>query len=424
MSRPSPAPVPHVDESYRLAQLLRPDQAQASQLVHDAFRQAGQGRSSRFAVLHAVILSAGLRISETIPQDSSDFPPEPVYPAPRPESIPGPESEFRPAFSDQEPPAMVTLLAGKSVAHRLLPVVFSGLPAVDRVLGFLDASGISNAADLGAVLGLSAPEALQLLVKGRSRLAAGLLDACTEAERGPVALALQYEAPRELLRQVTDVLLEPAPSTLHDRLRPASGQAGSAGTRVNRGTVAPRTRLKNSIRIVAFLLAATLVGYGIRSFKPTTPQTAVAAPASDLVTLAIEAAGDVRPAFRATSAEQAEVFILDRVGQRILVPAVESRRLEGVGVHVFAGDTETPALVYGGPDSVPIFVFSYAYLDRVAPHFTMDPSILEQVTDEGRFAVVDQGRKRALVFRNRDDLYVAVTSGDPMVLQGAISFPE
>lgn len=424
MSRPSPAPVPHVDESYRLAQLLRSDAAQSSQLVLDAYRQAGPGRSSRFAVLHAIIMSSGLSIADTIPPESSEDVFEPAIPALPSGSTPAPEPEFHTASSDQEPPAMVSLLAGKAVAHRLLPVVFSGLPAVDRVLGFLDASGISNAADLGAVLGLSAPEALQLLLQARARLESGLLGACTELERRPVTLALQHEAPRELLRQVADVLLEPAPSALHDRLRPTSGQAGKSNARANHGSAGTRSRLKNLIRIVAFLLAATLVGYGIRSFKPTTPQPEVAAPANDLVTLAIEAAGEVRPAFRATSAEQAEVFILDRVGQRVLVPSVESRRLEGVGVYVFAGDTETPALIYAGAESVPIFVFSYAYLDRVAPHFTMDPSILKQITDEGRFAVVDQGRKRALVFRNRDDLYVAVTSGDPVALQGAISFPE
>ncbi len=411
MPNPSPASS-HVDEAFALAQLLSADRRDALRLLERAIDEAGPGRGARFPLLRAVIQGAGLfptGTEEPAPPDLPGEPPAQEDPADR-----GPTAE--PALPTGNTPAsLAEVLAGRDVLRRLVPPAVARLGPTDRALAWLDASGLSNAADLGAVLGLSAPESLAWLVGSRTRLAAALFDGATASERPLVRAALRVSEPGDLVRQALGPLLEPAPASLRDRATPPPAPAGDRPR--------PRRRLAGLVRVAAFVVVAAAVGLSIRSFRPD-PAAHPDVVTSDLVELAVDAAEDLRPAFRSAGAEQAEVFILDRIGWRLVVPSIRGGRLEGVGVHLFDSATETPALVYDGSERVVVFVFTYAFLDRVSPTLAIDRAILDQVAEEGRFAVVDAGRRRALVFRNRDDVYVAVTKGDPVALRDAVSFPD
>lgn len=409
MPNPSPASA-HVDEAFALAQLLSADRRDAVRLLERAIEDAGPGRGARFPLLRAVIHGTGLFST------GSEAPGPPHLPdaAPDDPADPGPADE--PALpTGAMPTSLAEVLAGRDVLRRLVPPAVARLGPADRALAWLDASGLSNAADLGAVLGLSAPESLAWLVGSRTRLAAALVDGASESDRPLVRTALLVSEPGDLVRQALGPLFEPAPTSLRDRATPPPTPVGDR----------PRTRrrLAGFVRVAAFVVVAAAVGLSIRSFRPD-PAAHPDVVTSDLVDLAVNAAEDLRPAFRSAGAEQAEVFILDRIGWRLVVPSIRGGRLEGVGVHLFDSATETPALVYDGSERVVVFVFTYAFLDRVSPTLAIDRAILDQVAEQGRFAVVDAGKRRALVFRNRDDVYVAVTKGDPVALRDAVSFPD
>ncbi len=74
--------------------------------------------------------------------------------------------------------------------------------------------------------------------------------------------------------------------------------------------------------------------------------------------------------------------------------------------------------------AITLYVFSYALLDQHKEHIQLEPEILRQIQDDEQFDLHDLGRRNALVWRNRDDIYVAVTPGAPEALRKRIVLPS
>ena len=175
--------------------------------------------------------------------------------------------------------------------------------------------------------------------------------------------------------------------------------------------------------VMLLILAVGALGYFASRSLEREPET-------NLITLALQQADAVRPTIRTDSPEQAEDFVQQELGWRLTLPTIDQAALTGVGLREVAPGVTVPVFLYDDTlddtdaTTLSLYVFSYALLDRHKEHIQLEPEILRQIQDHQQFDLHDLGRRNALVWRNRDDIYVAVTPGDPEALRKRIVFPS
>jgi hypothetical protein len=114
------------------------------------------------------------------------------------------------------------------------------------------------------------------------------------------------------------------------------------------------------------------------------------------------------------------------MGSRITIPSINEATLQGVSIREVADDADVPVLLFqdiASGKSITIYVYSYAFLDRHERRLVLERDILRQIEAEGNFDLHDLGETKALIWRYRDDIFVAITSGDAEELRGRISPP-
>ena len=171
---------------------------------------------------------------------------------------------------------------------------------------------------------------------------------------------------------------------------------------------------------VTVIFAAGLIGYLFSRVEPEDPE-------KNLLSLSIQQLDDLEPVFRPGNNEQAERFALDRLGVRVLLPEIAQATLTGVAIVQFAPNAEAPVFLYedqvsGRPFA--LYAYSYAFLDRNENLVELGADILRQIQEEHHFDLHDLGTDQVLVWRNRDDIYVAVVKGNAEELRDRISYPS
>ena len=167
---------------------------------------------------------------------------------------------------------------------------------------------------------------------------------------------------------------------------------------------------------------------GIGAIGYVTSRSLESEPETNLITLAVRQADAVRPSIETASAEQAENFVRDELNWLLTLPTIDDAVLTGVGSREVVPGVTVPVFLFDdtltdGP-AITLYVFSYALLERHKEHIQLEPEILRQIQDNEQFDLHDLGRRNVLVWRNRDDIYVAVTPGDPEALRKRIVFPS
>ncbi len=136
----------------------------------------------------------------------------------------------------------------------------------------------------------------------------------------------------------------------------------------------------------------------------------------------------MRPSLKTESPEEAEAYVQDQLQWRLTLPSIDQAVLSGVGLREVAPAITVPVFLYQDTAQddrrIALYVFSYALLDRHGDRIQLEPEIQRQITDDGRFDLHDLGKRNVLVWRNRDDIYVAVTPGNPEALRKRIVFPS
>ena len=169
---------------------------------------------------------------------------------------------------------------------------------------------------------------------------------------------------------------------------------------------------------------------GVGAIGYVTSQSLEREPETNLITLAVRQADAVRPSIQTGSPEQAEDFVRDELNWLLTLPTIDDAVLTGVGSREVAPGITVPVFLFDdtldetdGP-AITLYVFSYALLDQHKEHIQLEPEILRQIQGDEQFDLHDLGARNALVWRNRDDIYVAVTPGDPEALRKRIVFPS
>lgn len=350
------------------------------------------------------------------------------------------DAEAPPADAEASPPAPPANRSFDDLRRRLteqlldeaLPAAFATLASQHRLLLMLCEVEDFTCADAGAVLGLPPETACAELERARTALYDALHANVTEVERHLLDTSLPEEWRRRALGHLAESSFAPLPPTLRPTLQAAAEAAGSPATDDDdlpppapADEAAPPTHpwwqhLKGVAATLLLILVAGLLGYGFSALLRQEPET-------NLLTLSARQAEDAELTFRTASAEQAERYVRDRMGRRLVLPGIDQATLLGTGIQEVAPGVEAPVFFYedaatGQP--VTLYAYSYAFLDRYQEQVQLDRDLLRQIEDDGNFDIYDFEEAKVLVWRYRDEIYVAVTPGDPDSLRERIFFPS
>ena len=191
---------------------------------------------------------------------------------------------------------------------------------------------------------------------------------------------------------------EPASIDAESRIAPPAAPPGPSPKRP------PLQRAAIAILLIA---AAGMIGYVLSTTdeRPDEPNA---------LTRSVEAAGNLRLLLRTDVPAEAHQFVREEFGWRIGVPLFDAVSLTGVAIAQPAAAVEVPVFLYADDEdqNVAVFAYSYALLDQVPDRLRLTDSDYEDLAD-GTPAVRETNLGDVLLWRDRDDIYVAVTDLPP-----------
>ncbi len=398
----------HIEGLFALAQTVSSGAEEAIELVTETFRRASREGVSVSAA--DAVERARIELYRILLEVRGDRVQPPV----------DEESGARRTEED------MTDLKGR-LAQRIvdadITAAFTSLAAEQRVLLMLCDIQRMNCIEAGRVLDLDADAACARLDDARAEIDRILFADATVVERRLLDAGLEGDWRREALRRMANRELSVVPPTLQPKLlaaasgTPARRAAERSEVQENR-SARMKKALRRAAAIVAVILAAGVVGYGFSwmTDRPSDP---------NLIALSAAQAGSVEVGFQTTSAGQAQRYVRERLNRTITVPTIRGAALQGIAIRDLADGAEVPVIVYGngdGPSPIVLYVYSYAFLDAHEDRLRLSRDVLDQIESEGNYDLHDLGESKALIWRRRADIYVAITEGDADELRDRISY--
>ncbi len=147
---------------------------------------------------------------------------------------------------------------------------------------------------------------------------------------------------------------------------------------------------------------------------------------TDLIASVTEQSGALTVVMDTDDPRRAERYVHAELKRRVELPDIEGATLTGVAFSVFGDGVEVPVFIYNdaeGEGAIRLFAFSYAALDRLSDEATLADDVLARIEDDSAFDIHDRGENKAVVWRSRDDVFIAVTTGDANRLRERIAPP-
>jgi len=244
-----------------------------------------------------------------------------------------------------------------------------------------------------------------------------------DADQGAVfGNLITREAVERALRQFWSSVFVPVPPTLRSVVESRLGHTRPKNLHKGRPATArqkrPRKNRMNRVLLYTWvILAAGVIGYLLTRLGTPTP------PSNDIIELSLSAANDVDITFRTGNAEQAELFIADRLGWRLSTPEITRASLLGISLIKILDSIELPVLVFSDNEDgteIPVFAFSYSFLENHRDRFGLARSTLRQIQESAGFDVHELDESTAVVWRDRDDIFVAFVEGSGTEFQARI----
>lgn len=392
-SPPASDALKHLPRLYAFAQLVSPDPAAATRLVRATFQRAlddampfPEGDAGRL-YLYRLLLDVRREERGEVPTTPARVVPEHEAP------------DDLAASRDRHARRLVEL-------H--LPPALVSLGTTDRLLLLLcDVEGLA-CDEAARVLDLPASEACERYEAAQATLRARILGAVSEHERGMLDEVLVPDRLRAGIASALQDELAPLPPTLRPQIAPpASAEPASA---------LPPTRTDGWVRIgylVLLVFALAIAAYLL--LRRTTMEGE-----ANLIVLAARHAESVEVAVQTDDVRVAESFVVDHVGWQLSLPDISGYSLAGVGLDEVVPGVSLPVFQYVGSDSLALTLYAanYSLLDQAAPHLVLEADVLQQLEDDAHFDLHDIDGTQVLVWRHRDDLFLAVSRRpDPSLAQ-------
>ncbi len=378
----------HLNRVYAFAQLVTPDPAAAVRLVRATYARAFEADATlpdgETARLYLYRLLLDVRREERGEQPAATFDAARLHDAP--DNLAAPRERHAQRLVDLHlPPALVSL----DTADRLLLLLcdVEGLPCEEAA----------------RVLDLPAEDACARFEQARATLRARMLASVSVHER---AMMDAWLGPEELRQGIILALqdeLAPVPPTLRPQIVPPMPLFSEPSPLLTEPATGQRW-----IRLGYLMLLATIIGVSAFLFlrRPVSPGE------TNLIVLAARNAPEARFVLNTADARAAEAFVEDHVGWRLSLPEIQGYSLDGVGIAEIAEEVTIPVFRYRAPgaDTITLYAVSYALLDQVPGRVMIEDDVLRQLEDDAHFDLHDIEGTQVLVWRNRDDLYLAVSA--------------
>lgn len=317
----------------------------------------------------------------------------------------------------------------RDAVRRTFPTVLATLPGGLRVLLLLcEVEGLS-CAEAAPIVGLDAEEACARLEQARTAARTSLRSEVSNRERHLLDTSLSGDWLSDALHHVLESEFAATPPTLQPAI--AEAARGHLPTANDRDPTPPpeatnatartegSSRLARGLFALLLILTVGLIGYLATSLLERPPET-------NLVVLSAEQADAVRPVVTTDRPAEAEQFVQEQLRWRLTLPSIDQATLKGVGLIELTENMQVPVFLYRDDltgDPLTLYAYTYALLNRFEDRLQLAPDILRQIQDDRHFDLHDLGDQRVLVWRHRDDIFVAVTLGEAEALQERIVFP-
>jgi DNA-directed RNA polymerase specialized sigma24 family protein len=166
---------------------------------------------------------------------------------------------------------------------------------------------------------------------------------------------------------------------------------------------------------IAFLilLALSFAAYSVSTYL--TPSASTPSPAN-LIQLSAERAGALQPTLETSNAAEAELFVTEQLGRNIAVPRIDSSILQGVSIVEMSNAIQVPAFVFTDQASnqrITTYAYTYAVIDQLDDQVQLAQDVRENLQSEQQITLHRTETGNVLVWRVRDDIYLAVTQANP-----------
>lgn len=409
----------HMDALFALAQVLTLDAEKASRLVETTYLHAhGQKGHERLALEDRRYL---LQLLLQIYRHQQD--------APKQLFAVESENESNVSRSPSQDSFKQRLL--DHFLRQAVPVAFATMDHTDRiVLTLCDVERLS-CADAALIVGGDSDAVCNQLETARETLRNIVAKNAPPAE----ALLLEQTDTREwiptTLRRTVKSEFTALPPTLEPRIKSSifkdqSNSDGLVGANYDRqrtnhqSSTGSKSRMLQGLMAVILILGAGMVGYFGSALLAREPE-------SNLVNLSVIKAPRVETMFSTTDLPEAEAFVRTQMNWRLSLPEITESNLSGVGISEIARGVRVPVFLYEdnldqAEDLITVYAFTYALLDRFADRIELENDVLMAIAGENHFDLHDLSEKhKVLIWRDKDDIFMAVTSGDARALRQRIT---
>lgn len=421
-------PPEHLESLYLLAQVLTTNAAEAARLVEATYRRAAREMPSASAEAPSAGHLEYARIMRKLAHSSAHVSASDA-------SISASSAEAPDEYMARD----FRRRAALRLTRQKLPAVFATLPAEARLLLLLCKVEQYSCADAGRVLDLTAEKACARLDRAMQALRERLYENAAPAERALLAQVLTDDALRTVLRQMVASEFAAPPSSLREVATalgpPSAPEARQATQRATETTPQQRQdadtrgtiRFSPGKRLQRAFLALLIIGF-VGTIGYLAEQWFVSGPETNVVALSVRETGRTQAALQTNSTAAAELFVREQLGQRLNIPSIEGASLQSISIVEIASDVRVPVLRYkdtaeGNEEAfITTYVYTYALLGEHEDRLQIDRDILRQIGERNQAETRTIGDQAVLIWRDRDEIFVATTSGDPDALRGRLSF--
>jgi DNA-directed RNA polymerase specialized sigma24 family protein len=409
----------HLEQVYEMARVLAPTERRAAKLVEATYRRAAQSappsgpNAVRAWLLRLLLQTYATRRSDAATTSS-------VSTMRRPADL---LQDFR-------------RQTAQDVLQRAVPVAFVLQPPREQLVLTLCDIVALDAREVAVVLDTDPKTLNDEVTSARRALWAAVRRELTKGERALVNEELPDGALQKALRCVVAPHLGPIPPTLRpsvsalmdqpsaasepspdddgisvDFSRPRSiPQANSNPSRGRSSWLAPRLQ---RITVALFIILITgVIGYLLSSYlTPSSTSTP-----TDLLQLSVQRTEAVQPTMQTSDLTEVEQFVAEQLGRSIAVPRIDSAMLRGVSIVEMETGIRIPAFVFSDTTSdhrITTYAYTYAVIDQFGDRVQLTQDIRQELQNEQQVNLHSTNESGVLVWRVRDDIYVAVTKADP-----------
>ncbi len=299
------------------------------------------------------------------------------------------------------------------VVGERLPVVLSGLDRADRVLLGMRLVQLVPPNQVAGQLGVDEADVIEHQRSVTERVRDALLSGAAPYEVDALGNHLTHEALSNAIGRTLGDDLQSLPPSLR------ASQPEPSPTTPEPQSLAPKR--SNRFLLAGYLALAVaitlLTVYAVTRMRVDTVET-------DAVSLAVRQAAGVELIVETTEPERATQFAHDHSGFSFALPTLDGYQLRGVTLHELVEGVSIPAFGFtsDADAEVMLFTFPYSLLDRAAGRLTLDHDTRSALEAPDAIAIHSLKDASALVWRHRDDVFVAVTDGDADMLRDRITW--